>query len=66
MATHSSILAGKFHGRGAWQAIWGHKIIRHDLVTEQQHQSLTKQNLTALKRDIDSSAIADNLETSLQ
>ena len=38
MATHSSILAWKFHGQRSLVGYspWGYKRIRHDLATKQQ------------------------------
>ena len=43
MATHSSILAWKSHGQRslAGYSPWGHKRVRHNLVTEQQLSYLT-------------------------
>ena len=43
MATHSSLLAGKSHGQRnpACCSPWGHKIVGHDLVTEQQQTVTT-------------------------
>ena len=40
MATHSSILAGKYHGQRSLVGYnpWGHKRVRQDLVTKQQLQ----------------------------
>ena len=44
MATHSSILPGEFHEQRSLKGYspWGHKRVRHDLVTQRQqhHQSL--------------------------
>ena len=39
VATHSSILAWEPHGQRslAGYSPWGHKRVRHDLATEQQH-----------------------------
>ena len=40
MATHSSILAGKFHGQRsmAGYSPWGHKRVGHDLKTKKEQQ----------------------------
>ena len=34
MATHCSILPGKSHGQSTLVGPWGHKRVRHDLVTK--------------------------------
>ena len=40
MAVHFSILAWRSHGQRNLAAYspWGHKVVRHDLVTKQQEQ----------------------------
>ena len=40
MATHSSIFPGKSHGQRSLEgySLWGHKRVRHDLVTQQQQR----------------------------
>ena len=51
MATHSSILAGKYHGRRSLVGYnsWGHKRVRQDLVTKQQLQQYHERMLDFIR-----------------
>ena len=53
MATHSSILPGKFHGQRSWAdySPWGRKRAGQDFATKQQQEQTLKQTSPLLDSD---------------